>query len=146
MTENNESITLDEFAHRHKNELVLDGMALVRLTGFKRGRDDNYWEFFDTKRGAYESSCVMGFIPLKKYLPEREYYILERIFVLNSVGTVRINTMKCPECGEQGLNYNPLQRVMVCPYLNNCCYVAYNCKIELVRGEGRPNDYGDEDD
>lgn len=83
----------EDEAAAHKNELVLMGLEIVRLTGvIAEDEDDYYWVIENLRNLRIEWwSCVGGFTPLKPYLPEEEYEKLERQFNLNWVDLPGLN-------------------------------------------------------
>ena len=78
-------------AKRFKGQLVLLTLDIVRLTGeVHDDGEDFYWGVREWGRRCDETdkffswwSCCVGFIPLKKYLPEKEYNQLEYMFNMN---------------------------------------------------------------
>jgi hypothetical protein len=73
-----------EFIKQHTGELMLDYFEVVRFEGVvDEDEDDFYWRVLSTTRGIYRTSCVGKLIPLKGFLPEKDYNSLEAIFNLN---------------------------------------------------------------
>ena len=129
---------INEEVRKHRGELVIDGFDIVRLTGFQVGEDDYYYEMYSRKRGKYYTSCVGMFIPLSGYLEESAYRYLERTFILNSPGSLRLEGQECPKCGEAKMVYNPTQHITVCP-VGACDHIEYNCNIVGVAGQPSPH-------
>jgi len=67
----------------YKNTLVLDFFNVVRLVDVVDGEEDYYW-VYDTPNGLKQSSCVMGWIPLKGKLNDDEYNHLVKIWNYNN--------------------------------------------------------------
>ena len=130
---------INEQVRKHRGELVIDGFDIVRLTGFQVGDDDYYYEMYSRKRGKYYTSCVGTFIPLSGYIKEDAYRSLEKTFILNSPGTLRLKDQKCPKCGEANISYNPTQLIGVCS-ICGCDHIEYNCNIVGVAGQPSPRD------
>jgi len=82
MNPDNKKIILEE-VNKHRGQIVLDYFQVVRLDGFAEDDDDYYYVYYTLDRGIVWSSCVGKFIPLKDYLPLRDYRMLKKIFNLN---------------------------------------------------------------
>lgn len=76
--------SLQEELLPYKNTLVLDHHNVVKLVDVIDGEEDYYW-VYDTHKGFIHSSCVIGWIPLKGVLPEKDYDYILRIWNLNNV-------------------------------------------------------------
>lgn len=73
------------FIEKHKGEIVLEDVGgVVRLDGFYEDEMDYYYKVFKLGSGTVMYSCVGGLIPLKGYIPDKEYDRVERIFNLNA--------------------------------------------------------------
>lgn len=68
----------------YKDTLVLDYFEVVRLVDVFEDEDDFYW-VYDTHKGLIHSSCVVGWIPLKGILIDKNYDELVRVWNLNNV-------------------------------------------------------------
>lgn len=82
------SVTLESLKNElepYKNTLVIDEFdRVVRLVGVVDGEDDYYW-VYDGIRGVYWGSCVGGWIPLKGYIPEKNYNKMVSMWNLNHI-------------------------------------------------------------
>ncbi len=73
---------------KYKNTLVIgDLMDIVRLVGVIEETDDFYWLYDKGKYNKVEisySSCVGGWIPLKGFVPKKDYDRMVSIWNLNT--------------------------------------------------------------
>lgn len=65
------------------NQIVLYSGELYRLIGYADGKEDYYYITKDMRGRRSWQSCVGGIVPLKKYLPEKDYEHLDNLFELN---------------------------------------------------------------
>lgn len=70
----------------YKNTLVIDvtNYIIVRLVDVIDGEFDYYW-IYDSKKGFYYVSCVVGWIPLKGVIDKKKYNKLIHAWNLNNV-------------------------------------------------------------
>jgi hypothetical protein len=72
---------------KHKGELVLDFLEVVRLEGLDEEPvivpEDFYYVFYSINKGRYLSSCAGGFTPLKGLIKDKDYKYIKRQFDLN---------------------------------------------------------------
>lgn len=76
---------LKEELEPFKNTLVLNFNEVVRLVDASEDEMDFYWVYDTRKDGIIHSSCVCGWTPLKKYIPEQEYKNLVHVWNLNTL-------------------------------------------------------------
>jgi hypothetical protein len=75
--------SLKEEMAPYKGTLVLDHFDVVLLKDVIQEPGDFYWVYYAESRGLYYSSCVRGWIPLKGFLPDKEYKNLVGVWNLN---------------------------------------------------------------
>lgn len=80
MTTNLESLKKE--LEPYQNTLVLNGFEVVKLVDIMDGEDDYYW-VLDTWKQVIHSSCVIGWMPLKGVLSDKNYDELVRVWNLN---------------------------------------------------------------
>jgi hypothetical protein len=75
------------FVNKHRNELMLDHFEIVRLLGWTKQYEEDYYYILDTRqKGIVLFSCVGCPIPLKRKISNFDYYHLEDIWYLNGHG------------------------------------------------------------
>ncbi|MCH8067807.1 MAG: hypothetical protein IID16_00840 [Candidatus Marinimicrobia bacterium] len=77
-------IKLQKELKPYKDTLVIGDLDnVVRLADVIDGDDDYYW-VYDTMRGITHASCVGGWIPLKGFIPSKDYDRLVVIWNYNN--------------------------------------------------------------
>lgn len=67
-------IELKEKLKPYKDTLVIDEFDRIsRLVDVEDGEEDFYWVLDNSKEGIYRFSCVGGWIPLKGFIPDKDY-------------------------------------------------------------------------
>jgi hypothetical protein len=67
---------------KHKGEICLYCLNMIKLLGFAEDDDDYYYRVQTLTKGEQWYSCVGGLIYLKQ-LPKKDYKEIKRIFELN---------------------------------------------------------------
>ena len=88
-----------KFIKEHKEELLLNNTAVVRLVGFHEDDQDYYYAILSLMSGFSYLSCVGSLIPLKGVLPEKEYNQIDHFFNLNIGHAIYNQKKKAPSTG-----------------------------------------------
>lgn len=75
---------LKEEEKKYKDTLVLNMFEMVLFRGVIDWEDDYYYQYENLEWEISESSCVVGFIPLKWSLPTKDYLRLSYWWGLNT--------------------------------------------------------------
>lgn len=81
---------IEKECEQYNDTLVIDFDKVVVLRGYVNGDEDYYYIFQDIHSKVWQSSCVGGFIPLKGFLPTKEYERLLYYFQINQKKSLEI--------------------------------------------------------
>jgi len=65
------------------NQIVIYSGDLYRLIGYEDGKDDYFYILKRCNGTKIWGSCVGGIVPLKKYLPTKDYSSLDNLWKMN---------------------------------------------------------------